>query len=143
MTVVFVCTGNTCRSPMAAALMRDALHRREQSAAVLSAGLSADGSPAADNAVAVLAEWGLDLSRHRSRQLTPDLLAAADHLVVMTPDQGRLLAAAGAAPEKIRVLGNGIPDPYGGDTAVYRRTRDTLREAVEALLDEWFPEATP
>lgn len=139
MTIVFVCTGNTCRSPMAEVLMRDCLRRRGARAVVSSAGLAASGEPAAAHAVTVLAEQGLDLSRHRSRPLTREMAESADILAVMTPAHRAMLEAAGVPSAKIRVLGDGIPDPFGGDVAVYRRTRDALAKAVEALAEELFP----
>lgn len=142
MTVLFVCTGNTCRSPMAEGLMRDLLHRRGVSACVLSAGLAADGQPAATNAVAAMEEVGLDISRHRSRQLTREMIEAADVLAVMTDSQARALQSVGIPADKIRVLGEGIPDPFGGDMAVYRQTRDALQAAVSALADDLFGAAS-
>lgn len=142
MTVLFVCTGNTCRSPMAEGLMRDLLHRRGVSACVLSAGLAADGQPAATNAVAAMEEVGLDISRHRSRQLTREMIEAADVLAVMTDSQARALQSVGIPADKIRVLGEGIPDPFGGDMAVYRQTRDALQAAASALADDLFGAAS-
>ena len=142
MTVVFVCTGNTCRSPMAEALMRAELSSRGVSAAVLSAGLAATGDPAADHAVTVMEECGLNITRHRSRPLTKEMADAADHLVVMTENHRALLLAAGIDPAKITVPAGGVPDPFGGSVEIYRRTRDALRDAVRTLADEWFGEVT-
>ena len=140
MTVVFVCTGNTCRSPMAEGLMRAQLKRRAVSAVCVSAGLSAGGEPAADNAVTVMEEVGCDITRHRSRPLTREMIEAADHLVVMTDLHRELLLSTGVAAEKIVLPDGGIPAPFGGNVDVYRRTRDKLQEVVSALCDEWFGE---
>lgn len=138
MNLLIVCTGNTCRSPMAEALMRRRIQERALNDwQVLSAGISADGSPAAQHAVEVMAELGLDLTRHRSRSLTPALCQAADRIAVMTQDQAVLLGMLfDVPPEKVTVLGDGIPDPYGGSLETYRRTRDALDRALEALLPE-------
>ena len=142
MTIVFVCTGNTCRSPMAEGLMRAELAKRGVSAAVTSAGLAAMGEPAADHAVTVMEECGLNLTRHRSRPLTKELADAADRIVVMTENHRSLLLAAGVDGEKITVPAGGVPDPFGGSVEVYRHTRDTLQDIVHTLADEWFPEVT-
>ncbi len=142
MTVVFVCTGNTCRSPMAEGLMRAELKRRGVSAVCISAGLSAGGEPAADHAVTVMEEAGCDITRHRSRPLTREMANAADHLVVMTDLHRELLLSAGIPAEKITLPAGGVPDPFGGSAEVYRRTRDRLQEIVSTLCDEWFGEVT-
>jgi protein-tyrosine-phosphatase len=142
MTVVFVCTGNTCRSPMAEGLMRAELKRRGVSAACVSAGLSAMGEAAADNAVTVMEEVGCDITRHRSRPLTREMIEAADHLVVMTELHRDLLVSAGVPAEKIVLPDGGVPDPFGGSVDVYRFTRDRLQEIVAALCDDWFGEVT-
>ena len=67
--VLFVCTGNTCRSPMAQGLMNHLSNEKELAVQATSAGLAADGEPIAENALAALQELGIDMSYHRSRCL--------------------------------------------------------------------------
>lgn len=137
MMILFVCTGNTCRSPMAAALMRRRLDRAGAGDIIVdSAGLAAGGEPVTSEAAAVMKEIGIDIAGRRSRPLTEALCREADIIAVMTPGHAAALAAYGVPPEKVRLLGGGIPDPYGGSAAVYRRTREALEQAVEALAEE-------
>lgn len=133
--ILLVCTGNTCRSPMAEGLLRALARERGQAVEVLSAGLCADGSPASPQAVAVMAERGIDISRHVSHPVTPELCAAADVIGVMSAGHRDLLIRLFAVPaEKVVLLGGGIPDPFGGTLEDYRRTRDALEKAVRVLL---------
>src|SRR3974390_196386 len=82
--VLFVCTGNVCRSPMAEGLFRAAIQGRD-SYRVLSAGLGAmDGQPPSPHAVQAVKELGIDISNLRSRMLTPDLVQQADYIFGMT-----------------------------------------------------------
>lgn len=139
MTIVFVCTGNTCRSPMAAALMRQVLDKRgRRDIMVTSAGLAAAaGQPAARHAVEAMRECGADLSAHRARPIDDTLLCGADCFAVMSASHAAALAAYGVPPERVHVLAaqsGGIPDPYGGlARRLPGRTRDILKDAVEAL----------
>src|SRR5688500_7832403 len=84
-----VCTGNTCRSPMAAALLGRRLDEAGVKAAVSSAGLLFDGKPATDDGVAVMAGRGFDTAAHRSRKLRPELVAGADIVIGMAREHVR------------------------------------------------------
>ena len=136
--IIFICTGNTCRSPMAAALCTELAARRGMRELVIeSRGLAAaSGDPASPHAAEALSEVGLELTAHRARQADPAELAAADLLVCMTRSHRIILEGAGLPADKIRTLGVGIPDPFGGSLADYRVCRDAIAAALPPLLDE-------
>jgi protein-tyrosine-phosphatase len=143
--VLFVCTGNTCRSPLAEALARAAAARRGiADFTAMSAGTNAwDGSPASDPALLVGIERHLDLGAHRSRKLTRDMVAAADLVLVMAPNHLEPVRQLGGGG-KVHLLdeyaspgtkSDGIQDPFGGDLDSYRTTVDTLERAIEGMFD--------
>ena len=104
---------------------------------VFSAGLAADGSGATEQAVAAMDEWGIDLRDHRSAMLTRDMCNKADRILVMSDAHRSALLHAGIPAEKVTVLAGengGIADPYGGDLACYRHTRDQLMTEIRRLL---------
>jgi protein-tyrosine-phosphatase len=144
MRILFVCTGNTCRSPMAAALMRRELDKRGVGNIIIdSAGLAAFGQPASPNAVAAIEELGGGYSQilkeHRSSTVTREMLEQSDIIAVMSDSHAKAVIELGADPERVRVLagdGNGIADPFSGDINVYRQTRDQLEKAVRDLADD-------
>lgn len=139
MTIVFVCTGNTCRSPMAAALFARLCEGKRADVAVTSAGLYADGAAASAHSVAAMAEWGLDIAGHCSRPVTKELCEKADLMVGMTPSHAMALHAQYGVPlVKLRVLGQGIPDPYGGTLDDYRAARGEIEAAVRELHEALF-----
>jgi protein-tyrosine-phosphatase len=132
MRIVFVCTGNICRSPIAEAIARDVIGRSGTAVEVESAGIAAiDGNPASDRARTVAAEHGLDISAHRARRLTADLAASADLVIAMTAEQATVAERLGA--RDVVMIGP-IPDPFGRDLAAYRETFSLLADYVPDVL---------
>ncbi|MBO5200446.1 MAG: low molecular weight protein arginine phosphatase [Clostridia bacterium] len=129
--IVFICTGNTCRSPMAEGYLKS---KGIKGLEVSSRGIMADGSPVARNSLNVMLEKGIDISDHISRQLTYTEAEEADRLICMSSSHADLLEGLGIDKLKCYVLG--IADPYGGDTETYRACRDEIFSAVDELIED-------
>jgi protein-tyrosine phosphatase len=129
--LLFVCAGNTCRSPMAAAIAQKLYGHRYR---IESAGAGASaqrGEPAAPNAVKVMAEQGLDISKHKSRWLADLTMADFDVIVAFSESIRQVLADRGAVAN-VQLLQ--ISDPFGGDMNVYRNTAAEIETKLPRLL---------
>ena len=154
---VLVCTGNTCRSPMAEILLRKRLAARlgvpihqleDHGVVVQSAGISAaPGGRAADEAVGVMRERGLDLAPHESQPLLDRTVRFADLILTMTRShRDAILAHWPEAESRTHVLSRGrgdVADPIGGPPDLYRRCADQIDEYLESWVAELSLPAPP
>ena len=144
-TILFVCTGNICRSPMAEGLFRHAAAGRND-LRVFSAGVGAiDGHPPSGHAIRALKELGIDISRQRSRMLTADLINQADYIFGMTHshvDSINLLYPQAAEKtfllrefdDTLDPFEKDISDPIGGSYEIYVNCRDQIEQGIASML---------
>jgi len=122
-TILLVCTGNTCRSPMAAGILKKMLaQERIEGIFITSAGTAAlGGMPATDLAVSTSSEWGIDISSHRSLPLTAELVEKAGLILTMTPEhREEVLSFDPVAASKTFLL-KSFPEPVKNDLSFYVR----------------------
>lgn len=154
--VLLVCTGNTCRSPMAETILRDLMTKRFAKlfsgpyppATIASAGLSAfPGGPAAPEAMAVMKQRGLSLQNHQSHSITERSLRHADLILAMTNShRSAILERMPTLSSKVHLLSGGtsdVSDPFGGAETVYEACADEMEQYLRgwlAMIEEsWFP----
>jgi protein-tyrosine phosphatase len=150
--IALVCTGNTCRSPMAEGLARKLLAERlsvrgdeigQFGFELRSMGVQAAvGQPASKHAVTVLKELGADISGHSSRAAAAEDLARFEHVYCMTRGQRAALSASlppgkDGQLELLDPQGRDIPDPIGGSREDYQQAADSIRACLEQRLDDW------
>jgi len=134
--LLFVCTGNTCRSPMAEGIFNVYAAAEHLNASAESAGIMVTGAaPACDNAILTAAEYGADLSSHRARRINESMIDACDAVLCMTyGHQSVLERMFPQYAEKIMCLSSeDIADPYGGDLKLYRQTAEQIDAAIRKL----------
>lgn len=143
--VLFLCTGNVCRSPMAEGFLRHMAKEAGVEIDVSSAGLGAmDNMPPSENSVVAMNEDGIDISGQRSQMLTPMLVEEFTHIFGLGEGHVETMHAYfPEAQEKTFVLrefiadeglDRNVPDPIGGDLDEYRLTRNLIKEAMPSIL---------
>lgn len=140
MNISFICTGNTCRSPMACALFKS-LDTKDRS--VISRGLSHEGpAPVSTNAVIAMEELGIDISNHRSKQVTYEDIEKSNLILTMGYfHKDTILRINPGAKNKVFTLyeyalgiNKEVADPFMQNIEVYKKTRDELKMLIEAVL---------
>lgn len=154
--ILFVCTGNVCRSPMAAALFNWRAKRLEETDEWVaeSAGTWANNSqPASGYSMTVMAQRGLDITGHRARTITDQDMEQSDIVIVMTRSHRDALAAEFPRHRhKIHLMSElrgrayDIGDPYGGSLSEYNYCAQELEDLIESgyeVIKTWAPNQTP
>lgn len=142
MNILFVCTGNTCRSPMAEALMNKYSKEKDIDAYASSAGLSVvPYSKLSLFSYEAMKEYGIDISNHEPTQIDDSHIQSADLILTMTSSHAKFLKLSfPEAADKIYSLGeytktSDIPDPYGQDREAYQICAKKIKEAILILCE--------
>ncbi len=134
--ILFVCTGNTCRTPMCEAIFnRD---YGSENVIASSAGLSADGSAVSENAVLALAEIGIEIDKSRkSRNVTEEEIKSADAVICVSKSHAYALSVRFLDyKDKIMYMPADITDPFGGGIDVYRACRDDISAVFRLIFEK-------
>lgn len=141
--VLFVCTGNTCRSPMAEAVFNKQAAEKCLNFSAQSAGIFADGSEVSANSVLAMCEENIDISGRRSVQVTAEMIENSDIVLTMSKSHKNALIMSFGNSDKIKTLAeyagenDDVSDPYGGDIEEYRKCRDIIEKLVKSVIERF------
>lgn len=138
--ILFVCTGNTCRSPMAQEIFNKMANEKKLPLCAKSCGVATmTGLPVSDNAKSVCKEFGIDISKMRTTSVYDLDLSYFDLIFAISPSHKNALIQLGANEDNVKVLNEengGIQDPYGGNIQIYRQCRDEIYAAIESIIKD-------
>lgn len=129
--IIFVCTGNTCRSPMAEGYLKS---KNLKNTEVISRGLAADGSKVSENSLMAMQELGIDISSHISKQLSFSDIDESSIIIAMSASHADILEGLGIDKMKIHILG--IPDPFGADLDTYKKCRNQVIDGINEFIED-------
>ncbi len=129
--IIFVCTGNTCRSPMAEGYLKS---KNRKDLEILSRGIAAEGSAVSENSVLAMREFGIDISKHISQQLTFADTDETSVFICMSSSHADILEGLGIDKMKIFVLG--ISDPFGSGLETYKACRDEIIRGIDEFIED-------